>query len=138
MWRSGRQPLEDPGGTGAAVPQPVVQPVRPALPELHLLGNHQVTTPEWRIGHGAALRPACGETLVAVVELGARPQQRGLPARPRADLRSIRPRMEVTLVLRLAEFGDGSLDDHLAAHRMPREQQAGTRGGGQFAGLTRG
>src|SRR5437764_10579311 len=54
---SGREALDDPAAILAAVPQPVVQAVGPALPELDDVGDQPVAAPEVRHGHLGALRP---------------------------------------------------------------------------------
>jgi hypothetical protein len=42
---SGRQPLDLPPFPGSPIADPIVQPVLPALPELHLVGPEPVTAP---------------------------------------------------------------------------------------------
>src|SRR5688500_19425551 len=56
-WRGdplGGKALDSPGGAGAAVTQPVVQPVGASLPELDVLRQHAVAAPMRRPGRGVA------------------------------------------------------------------------------------
>src|SRR5262249_50973910 len=119
--RSGGEALDGPAGSLAAVAQPVVQPVGPALPELHDVVPEPVAAPEAGHGHGRARGPALLHPRVTVVEHGARGDHRRLPACPRAELGGVRAGMEVWLALALGQGRDRALDDHLATQRVPGE-----------------
>src|SRR5258707_7671506 len=70
---SRREPLDQPAAAVAAVPQPVVQPVRAALPELESLGSHPVPAPELRHRDLRSLGPAPGQRGIPPLEAGAGP-----------------------------------------------------------------
>src|SRR5450755_4967090 len=93
---SGRESLGGPAaGRLPAVPESVVHPVDPAVPELGDLRLDPVAAPEVRHRHRRPLGPALTQFAITVVKLGARADDRGLPAGPGAELRPARPRAEV-------------------------------------------
>src|SRR6185437_9532577 len=119
--RSGREPLDYPGVSRSAVPQSVVHPVGPAVPELHDLRRYQVTAPEVGQRYVRTVRPALLHLRVALLKLMPGRDHRRLPARPRRELRATRPGREVRFARRPAEPRHRPFDDHLAVDRIPRE-----------------
>src|SRR6266566_6377775 len=87
---SGGQTIDGPAPTHlpgpplhAPVAQPVMQPERTSLPELHRVGFEEIAAPE--IGHRdrPGLRPALLELADAVIKDSPRRDHRRLPAGPR-------------------------------------------------------
>src|SRR6266487_2848504 len=83
---SWRLALDHPLTAVPPVAEPVVQPVRPALPELHSHRDYPVPAPEVRHGHRRPLRPLVCQSLVALVQLIPGLKHGRLPAGPRAEL----------------------------------------------------
>ena len=134
---SGREALDHPTALRTAgVPEPVVQPARAALPELHDVVHHPVPTPVWRARHVGA-----GEAILhgghLGVQLGAVGQRRALRRRPRPDLAGPRPRREVGVGLAGVDLLDRAAHAHLAVQLQPAEGQARVRLGGELAALGR-
>src|SRR5688572_11864589 len=93
-WPSWREPLHPPALQLAAVEQPVVQPTRPALPELDRLGDDEVAAPLVGHRHVAALE-AGAHLVVRRQQLGAVRDRPGLVRGVRAELGAARPGGEV-------------------------------------------
>ena len=94
----GRQPVDAPAGALARVAEAVVQPERPALPELDRVGDEQEPAP--------VRRPGTSSRRTGSSRLGHTPLQRLAVLqhrlwceRPRAELRVARPRGEVRVGL---------------------------------------
>src|SRR6185437_15396497 len=130
-----RQPFDNPVAVGPAVAQPVVQPVRPGLPELDPVGHDQVPAPEVRHRHFGSLRPPRGQLRHPVIELGAGHQDGRLSRRPRPDLGQPGPRVIVRLAFRHGQLPGRALHGHLAAKAVPGKQGAAPRIGREVAPL---
>src|SRR6266480_5947426 len=142
---SGGQTIDGPAPTHlpgpphhAPVAQPVMQPERASLPELHRVGFEKVPAPEVRHRDLPRLWPASLQLGDTVIQDSPRRDHGRLPAGPRPDLGEPGPRPVVGLALGLRQLADRALDDHLALEAVPREHQAGRRVPGEFPALTRG
>src|ERR1035441_8425139 len=69
---SGREALDHPAAGLAAVPEAVVHPVHPAVPELEDLRHNPVPAPELRHRDLRSLWPACRQLGMAVLQLEPR------------------------------------------------------------------
>src|SRR5262245_46244660 len=92
---SGPQAFDPPSATGAHVSEPIVQPVRAALPELDRFGRHPVPTPEvwkWRAFWIEFLQPGYFS-----FERSPAGQQTALRRRGGCDPVAVRPQRPVFL-----------------------------------------
>ncbi len=92
---SGRQPLDRPSVSTSPVPHPVVQPVGAALPELHLVGDEAVTTPELRDRDISASRVLLAQLAIPLAEHLAGGDHLALPRGPGAEPAAVWTRVEV-------------------------------------------
>ena len=112
----------------------LVEPVRPALPELDRLRVEHVAAPpvgEWHFVAETGLRLREGR-----VELGLAPERGALPRRPCAEAAARVARREVGLRLGARDLLHRAGHEHLPAGlRVPEEGERGVRVGGELAAL---
>ena len=110
--------------------------VRAALPELDRLGHDAVAAPVVRQRYGLTrvLRLVGGEPRV---QLCARGDDTALARSRRADLRALRPRVEIGLGHRARQLLDAALDAHAALEPVPPERRRRERMRSQRARLAR-
>src|SRR5262249_45971483 len=94
--RAGRGPLRHPTVAQPSIAQPVVHPIRPAMPELEGLRRNQIAAPEPGMRDRFTRWPALFHARIALLQLTPRPDHSGLLARPRRELGAARPGAEVS------------------------------------------
>src|SRR5687767_5959591 len=124
------EPLDDPPFRRLipTVADPIVQPARPALPELGRLDHEPPTTPVRRAGNVASVEAGL-DLRRQTVELAAGREHVALWRGPRTDLAAPRTRREVGVRLGVADSLDRAAQPHLAMQIEPREHRRGVRVG---------
>src|SRR6476469_5986923 len=128
------QPLEPPAGVVAPVAEPVVQPVRAALPALDLIRGEQVSAPMF-----GARDVLSGEALAHLLHpaLEGRPivERPALLARPRAELRVAGPGGEVRVGVPRRELAHRPAQTDLPVAFAPVQRRGRPWVLGELAGL---
>ena len=109
----------------AAVLDAVVEPIRPACPELDGPRDQQVAAPEGRKGHRIGMPR--GELSHSRLQLGARPDLAALLGRSRRELASAGPRRPVGVGRIVRQLSYGAGDACLALQGRPPECGGGPR-----------
>src|SRR5581483_5793461 len=105
------------------IAEAVVQPVVAVLPELPRVRREPEAAPPLRPRRLALQRELCD----APLEPLARLDRTALWRRGGGETRTERPRGEVRVRLGIGDPGDGALDAHLAAERLPVEEERRAR-----------
>ena len=132
--RSGRQPLDLPARSAPGVPQPVVQPAGPTLPELDGLGIHPVAAPVLG-ARDLAVGILAIEFASAGFELHAIGYDFALLRGPGAQPGAGRAALEVGVGFLGRDALDRPFDPHLALQVVPVENEGRARVGRQLAPL---
>ena len=126
---SGGQPLADPVIAIPDIAESVMQPTRPSMPKLNLLGNDAVTTPALRHGNGLTFR-------ILLSQLGHTRFQllpAGRPALRRdggAELAAPGAAGKVVTGLLGGDFLGAAVDDQLAVEGAPEHDEGDVGVGG--------
>ena len=126
---SGSQPLPSPFATVLEVAEPVMQPARPPMPELNLLGNDTVTPPGLRHGDGLTFRILLGQ--LGHIRFQLLPA--GGPALMGdggAELAAAGSGGEVVAGLLGGDFLGAAVDDQLAVEGAPEHDEGDVGVGG--------
>src|SRR5215218_2218621 len=125
LFLGSRAPVDAPAVALAQVAHPVVQPVRPPLPELDRLRPQQVAAPVRRPRD--LVRIARAELDHALLERLVVRQHAALRRRPGAQAAAVRAAGEVGVGLLVGEQLDRALEPDLALERVPVDRYRAVR-----------
>src|SRR5579863_7844807 len=119
-----REPLERPPAFGvSAVAKPIVQAIRPALPELDALRNDAITAPELRGGHIVGFGILLVQLLPLAIKRLAAGQNLALMRGPSTQAAALRSASKIRLRLLAWHTLHRAFDAHLPRQLRPIKRQ---------------